>query len=119
MSSVEEPMTIDEIRKYLHKMRIHYWQAKNKKERSRLLDEMVKVTNLHRKSIIRLINGDLARKHRSRQRGRTYGIEVEHAVQVIAKSLDYPCAEHLQPNLVWLAKHLVPIKNIIRQKTGP
>ncbi len=31
-----EAMTIDERRKYLHKMRIRYWQAKRKRERSRL-----------------------------------------------------------------------------------
>lgn len=24
---------------------------------------------------------------------------------MIAESLDYPCAERLQPNLVWMAKH--------------
>ena len=33
-------------------------------------------------------------------------MEVDNAVQVIARSLDYPCAERLQPNLVWMAKHL-------------
>jgi hypothetical protein len=27
-------------------------------------------------------------------------------VRVIARSLDYPCAERLQPNLVWMAQHL-------------
>jgi hypothetical protein len=102
----EERMTIGERRKYLHKMRIRYWQANNKKERSQLLDEMEAVTELHRKSLLRLINGELARKPRRKQRGKTYGAQVKAAVQVIAESLDYPCAERLQPNLVWMAKHL-------------
>jgi hypothetical protein len=31
---------------------------------------------------------------------------VKAAVNVIAHSLDYPCAERLQPNLVWMAEHL-------------
>jgi hypothetical protein len=66
--SPEENMTIDERRKYLHRMRIRYWQAKSKKERSELLDEMEAVTDLHRKSLLRLINGELARKPRRRQR---------------------------------------------------
>ncbi len=101
-----DPMTIDERRKYLHKMRIRYWQAKGKKERSRLLDEMEAVTGLHRKSLLRLINGELARKPRRKQRGKTYGAEVDAAIGKIAKSLDYPCAERLQPNLVWMAEHL-------------
>jgi hypothetical protein len=104
--SPEERMTIDERRKYLHKMRIRYWQAQSREARSQLLDEMQAVTELHRKSLIRLIHGDLARKPRRKQRGKTYGVEVQAAAQVIAQSLDYPCAERLQPNLVWMAQHL-------------
>lgn len=104
--SPEERMTIDERRKYLHKMRIRYWQAQNKQARSQLLDEMEAVTELHRKSLLRLIHGELARKPRRKQRGKVYGAQVKLAVQSIAESLDYPCAERLQPNLVWLARHL-------------
>ena len=62
--SYEERMNIDERRKDLHKMRVRYWQAQSRKERSQLLNEMEAVTALHRKSLIRLINGDLARKPR-------------------------------------------------------
>ncbi len=101
-----DPMNVNERRKYLHKMRIRYWQAKQKSERSRLLDEMQAVTGLHRKSLLRLINGELARKPRRSQRGKTYGTEVETAIGQIAESLDYPCAERLKPNLVWMANHL-------------
>jgi len=101
-----DPMNVDERRKYLHKMRIRYWQAKRKSERSRLLDEMQAVTSLQRKSLLRLIRGDLARKPRRHQRGKTYGAEVEAAIDTIAKSLDYPCAERLKPNLVWMGNHL-------------
>jgi len=35
------------------------------------LDEMQSVTNLHRKSVLGLIKGDLARKLRRKQRGKT------------------------------------------------
>ena len=104
--SPEERMTIDELRKYLHKMRIRYWKAETRSERSQLLDEMQTVTELHRKSLLRLIHGELARKPRRKQRGKTYGSEVKASVEVIARSLDYPCAERLQPNLVWMAQHL-------------
>ena len=104
--SPEERMTIDEQRKYLHKMRIRYWQAQSRKARSQLLDEMQAVTELHRKSLIRLINGDLARKPRRKQRGKAYGPEVKATVEKIAHSLDYPCAERLRPNLVWMAGQL-------------
>jgi len=101
-----EQMSINERRKYLHKMRIRYWQVKTKTARKVLLDEMQAVTSLHRKSLIRLIKGELARKPRRQQRGKTYGSEVKATVEKIAHSLDYPCAERLQPNLVWMADHL-------------
>lgn len=100
------PMTIAERRKYLHKMRIRYWCARQKSERSRLLDEMGQVAGLHRKSLTRLINGELARKPRRRQRGKTYGLAVDSVLSKIAQSLDYPCAERLKPNLLWMAEHL-------------
>jgi len=32
-----DPMTVEERRKHLHKMRIRYWQAKRKSERSRMM----------------------------------------------------------------------------------
>ena len=104
--SIEEQMSIDERRKYLHKMRIRYWQAQSRKEHSKLLDEMKAVTELHRKSLLRLIHGDLARKPRRQQRGKSYGAEVKAVVQVIAESLDFPCAERLHPALTWMAEHL-------------
>ena len=103
--SIEDRMTIDERRKYLRKMQERYWQA-GRKERGQLLDEMETVTELHRKSLIRLLKGNLARKPRRRQRSRTYGPDVDDALRVIAESTDYICAERLTPNLRWLAEHL-------------
>jgi hypothetical protein len=103
--SETDPMNINERRKYLHKMWGRYRKG-SKKEKGRLLDEMEAVTGLHRKTVIRTMNGQLSRKKRSRERGRTYGVEVDDAIRVIARSLDYPCAERLQPNLVWMAGQL-------------
>ena len=84
---VSEQMSINERRKYLHKMRIRYWQVKTKAERKVLLDEMQAVTSLHRKSLIRLIKGELARKTRRQQRGKTYGAEVKATLEKIAHSV--------------------------------
>jgi hypothetical protein len=43
---------------------------------------------------------------------------VDDAVRVIARSVDYPCAERLQPNLMWMAKHLVKHEELrIRAET--
>ena len=103
--STEEKMTIDERLKYLRKMRKRYVKA-TRTEKGLLLNEMQAVTELHRKSLIRLVNGSLERQPRQRQRGQTYGPEVKYELSIIAESLDYLCADRLTPNLVWMANHL-------------
>jgi transposase InsO family protein len=102
----EEKMSIDERYKYLRKMQKRYRRAGNRRARSRLLDEMAQVTELHRKSLIRLMKGNLQRQARRQQRGRTYGPEVDDALRVIAESFDYICAARLSPNLIWMAEVL-------------
>ena len=99
-------MTINERRKYLLRMRLRYVQAQ-RMERSRLLDEMEQVTELHRKSLTRLMKAEPVRRARLRQRGRTYGHEVDDALRVIAETLDYICAERLTPGLVATARLLI------------
>jgi hypothetical protein len=105
MMSIDDKMTIDERRKYLHMMQQRYLQA-DRKQRGRLLDEMEAITEMHRKSLIRLLRSNLERRPRRKQRGRTYGPEVDDALRVIAESTDFICAERLTPNLTWLARHL-------------
>lgn len=101
-----DEMTIDERRKYVKLMAPRYQTAK-RKERSQLLSEMEQVSKLHRKHLIRLLNGQsLERKKRSMPRSRTYGVEVERVVLRVWESLDYICAERLTPSLLWMAKHL-------------
>jgi hypothetical protein len=60
-----------------------YPAAKTKQERSRLLDEAQAITGLHRKSLLRMLQGGLIRKPRYRQRGK-YGAEVEDAIRIDA-----------------------------------
>jgi len=103
--SIEDKMTIDERRKYLRKMQVRYLQAE-RKERGQLLDEMEAVSELHRKSLIRLMRGNLTRQPRRKQRGRIYGSDVDDVLRVIAETTDYICSERLTPNLPWLASHL-------------
>jgi len=78
----------------------------SRKERKHLLGEMEKVTGLDRKSLIRLLKSPLERKPRTKQRGRTYGADVDAAIGVVSATLHYPCAERLTPNLAWMAAHL-------------
>jgi hypothetical protein len=103
--SNEDQMSVDERYKYLRKLQKRYQKAK-RKERSKLLDEMEEVTNLHRKSIIRLMGETIERKPRKKQRGKVYGPEVKAVVSVVAESLDWICAERIQPTLLRTAEQL-------------
>lgn len=102
----EDHMTLDERRKYLKLMLPRYVRA-DYSERGRLLDEMEAVTELHRKSLLRLLGAEtLSRQPRQKQRGKIYDHTVDDALRVMAETLDYICAERLQPVLPWLAQTL-------------
>jgi len=101
-----ERMTVDERRKCLKRMQTRYLGA-SREERGRLLDELVVLTGLHRKSVVRLLKGpSLARQPRRQQRGREYGAAVDDALRVIWETLDHVCAERLTPALVSTAEQL-------------
>jgi hypothetical protein len=109
----QNEMTIDERRKYVKLMEPRYRQA-NRKEQSQLLSEMEQVSKLHRKHLIRLLNGEsLERKKRRTPRSRTYGLEVEGVVLRVWESLDYICAERLTPSLVQMAQHLARFGSVV------
>ena len=103
--STDDKMTIDERRKYLRLMKRRYVKA-GRVGRSKLLDEAVHITQLNRKTIIRLLKGDLERKPRQRQRGCSYGPEVDDALRIIAETLEHICAERITPQLVVPAQQL-------------
>ena len=104
--SANAEMTIDERYEYLRQMKKRYEKA-SREEKGRLLDEMGAETGQHRKGLTRLVNSSLERQPRSRQRKREYGGDVGAAVSIIAESLDWVCAERLQPNLGWMADQLM------------
>ena len=101
----DDKMTLQERDKYLRRMQKRYRKA-DKDTKGKLLDEMETVTELHRKSLTRLMGSNIRRKPRLGRRGPTYGPQVEYALRVISESLDHICAERLKPNLVWMAHHL-------------
>jgi hypothetical protein len=102
----KDQMNVSERRTYLKRMKVRYVAAK-RAERGSLLSEMEQVTGLHRKSLTRLMHaGSLERKPRGKQRGRTYGLEVEQVIVRVWESRDYICAERLTPSLLPMAQHL-------------
>ena len=99
-------MAIHARYEYLRVMQQEYRKA-DRKQRSQLLDEMERATQLNRKTLIRHMKRKvIARQPRRRQRGQTYGHEIDDALRVISESMDHICAERLKPQLVPLARHL-------------
>ena len=110
----EDRMTVGERRKYLKLVAPRYAKAR-RGERSGLLTEMVAVTGLHRKSLLRLLHGptlDRAPK-RPRVRRRRYGVMVADVVRVVWESLDYVCAERLTPALLPTAQQLAQWQEVV------
>jgi hypothetical protein len=68
---------------------------------------MEAVTELHLKSLIRLMQAAPVRRPRQRQRGRSYGPEVDDVIRVVAETLDYICAERLTLALAPTARLLM------------
>ena len=98
-------MNIDERRKYLLIMHQRYVLAE-RPERSRLSEEQVRVTTLHRKSLHVCWLG-VDPQPRGGERVRTDQAPVVAALRVIAESFDYLCPERLTPNLGWMARQSV------------
>lgn len=75
-------------------------------EKSQLLDEMVAMTDLRHKSLLCLLRwGSVERQPRRHQRGKRYG-QVDDAIRLIGRTLDWICAERLTPSLASTALQL-------------
>jgi len=107
MMPSDDRMSIEERRKYLKLVTPRYDKA-NRRERGKLLTEMEAVTELHRKSLVRLMNApSLDRTPRGpRFRRRRYGVAVANVIRLVWESLDYICAERLTPALLPTARQL-------------
>lgn len=117
-----ETLDIDERFKLLRIAQKEYRRA-GRARRTQMLDELAPLTGLHRKSLIRALNGPCERQPRRTPRGRIYGAAVEDVIRIIAETHDYICAERLQPNLVQMADDLtrhgeLALADEVRTKLG-
>ena len=93
--AIKEKMNMNERFKYLRMMKERYEQA-DRQMRELLLDEMEMMTSLHRKYLIKRMNGSAPyRRRRRRERSRTYGADVDQVLSIIGDTLDWICAERL------------------------
>jgi hypothetical protein len=111
----EENMSVNERRKYLKLVVTRYLKA-GRRERGELLTEMGEVTELHRKSLIRLMHMPSLERavNKPRFKRREYGPVVGDVVRIVWESLDYLCAERLNPVLLVTAPRLFRQKPVYR-----
>jgi hypothetical protein len=82
---------------YLRKLQVRYRKA-SKKERTIILDEVVKTTGYHRKYATALLNGKRTRVQGPirRPRRRVYGAEEADAIMILAGLFDHICSKLLR-----------------------
>lgn len=98
-------MTLQERNKHLQHEQELYRKA-SRREKGQILTHLQQVMGLGRKTLITKLNSDLERHSRKKQRGRSYGPEVDDALRVISEAFDHISAERLTPNLAWMAQTL-------------
>jgi len=94
------------ILEYAEAVRGRYFKA-SREEKGRILDEFTKVTGLHRKAAIRLLNR-VSRFTTGKRRGRKrkYGSEVAIALKAVWEASDRLCSKRLKPFLPEMVKVL-------------
>jgi len=110
----DETMSMNERWKYL-KLVASRCPVARRRRWSELLTEMAVVTELHRKSLIRLTampSLDSAPKG-PRFRRRRYGAAVGDLVRIVWESLDYVCAERLTPALLDRVRQPAECKELV------
>lgn len=92
-------MTRRSTLEYAQAVQPRYMRA-SKAEKGKMLNEFMRVTGLHRKAAIRLLNRTHQhRKGKQRGRPRRYGSDVAGVLQVIWEASDRICSKRLQPFL--------------------
>jgi len=92
-------MTRGSILEYTEAVRWRYLKAR-KKEKGRILDEFIQVTDYHRKAAIRLLQRDGSqRRGKRRGRRRRYEGEVADALRKVWEASDRLCSKRLKPFL--------------------
>lgn len=97
MSNALLPM--DTRRQLLRALKTRY-QAANKSEKTRILEEFILISGYHRKSAIRLLNGAVtngSQQRRSAPARSVYGAAVQQALIVLWEASDLLCGKRTAP----------------------
>ena len=90
-------MTRQGILEYVQSIKPRYLRV-SKAEKGKILDEFIRVTNLHRKAVVRLLNRtNGARKGRRSGRPREYGPDITKPLKAIWEASDRLCSKTSAP----------------------
>jgi len=107
VASRERGLTVAAQREYVQVMRERYARAVGRAAKGAVLDEIERVLGWHRKHAIRALARVPLREPRVRRgRPRQY-LACLNAIERVWETLDYCCAERLQPHLLRVAQDLV------------
>jgi hypothetical protein len=98
---------------YLQVLRERYIKAKNKKEKSQILDEYCGNTGQVRKYVIRRIQARVDLSTSKKKRTSIYDGEVTAALAKIWGIFDYPCGQRLKPILAAELERLIQFGEIV------
>ena len=99
-------MSLGSRREYLGVMRARYAEAKSRREKSRILDEIQSALGYARKHAIAVMHPKPPRCAKPRKpRPQRYQAAMP-VIQLVWEALDYPCAERLHPVLLSTAQQL-------------
>lgn len=92
---------------YMNTMRQRYQKTSSRAEKTKIINEVVKVLGYHRKYVTAALNQlpSSSKPPVKRHRPLKY-LEAMPVIQLVWESLDYPCAERLRPVLLSTAENL-------------
>lgn len=91
---------------YVVIMRKRYSRCKTKTEKAVIIEEMVTILKVHRKSAIRILNGKQRRGKRLCVHPYTYGLDLIAPLKLMWEILGRPCSKRLEPEIPNLLKQL-------------
>lgn len=100
-------MSLKSRREYLGTVCQRYHKTSSRRERSRIIDEIVSVLGYHRKYAVQVLNGPIPTPKPPVKRHRPIKyLEALPVIQLVWEALDFPCAERLHPVLLSTAELL-------------
>jgi len=100
-------MSLPARREYLKVMHERYLKAHSRKEKSKIIEEVMATLGYHRKYAITVLRHPPGGKTKriKRQRKQKY-LDALPVIRLVWEALDYPCAERLKPMLLEMAELL-------------